>query len=96
MPVPYPQSYCKLRADHNQNKLLSLGTILALVNLTCAFGSLATGVFGMNLSNGLSETSGTANSFRHFVMVVGAITIFILSVGGGGMAWLYASKVLVL
>lgn len=37
------------------DRLLTIGTVFALINLCFAFGALVAGVFGMNLQNGLGE-----------------------------------------
>lgn len=40
-------------------RLLTIGTVFALINLCFAFGALVVGAFGMNLQNGLGEVSST-------------------------------------
>jgi hypothetical protein len=49
----------------------------------------------MNLFNGVSEGSGSPNSFNFFVGVVSCIGIIMALIGGGTLAYMYMSRIMV-
>lgn len=69
---------------------------MGVLQLSLAVGAWVTGVFGMNLYNGLSEGSGSPDSQRGFLIVVFFLTLVLIGLGGGGTLFLYKNKTLVL
>jgi low affinity Fe/Cu permease len=53
-------------------------------------------VFGMNLLNGISDSSGSPPSFVGFMLVVLVVLLIFLGLGAGGTLYLYRNKTLVL
>lgn len=57
------ENFCLMQLDLARNRLLTIGTIFALVNLCFAFGAMIAGVFGMNLYNGAAKNESLSFSF---------------------------------
>jgi Mg2+ and Co2+ transporter CorA len=47
-----------VKLDIARNKLLTAGTIMALISACLSFGAVVTGLFGMNLENDHSGSHG--------------------------------------
>ena len=77
------------------NPIHHTGTLFGLVNLCFAFGALVSGIFGMNLFNGISTGSGTPESWIGFVAVISSIGSVIFLFGGGVLFYMYTSRILV-
>jgi len=89
------ENYVMVKLDMARNKLLTIGTVFALVNMCFAFGALVSGIFGMNLFNGVSEGSGSEDSFPFFVGTVSVIVLVMTVITGGMLAWMYMSRIMV-
>jgi len=89
------ENYVQVKLDMARNKLLTIGTVFALINLCFAFGALVSGIFGMNLYNGVSTGSGTEESFPGFVGVVSFIILVMTITSGGVLTYMYMSRIIV-
>lgn len=89
------ENYVTVKLDMARNKLLTIGTIFALVNMCFAFGALVSGIFGMNLYNGVSEGSGSEDSFPFFVGTVSFIVFMMTVITGSVLTYMYMSRIIV-
>ncbi|KAM3572835.1 hypothetical protein VYU27_005194 [Nannochloropsis oceanica] len=89
------ENYVTVKLDMARNKLLTIGTLFALVNLCFAFGALVSGIFGMNLYNGVSEGSGSEDSFPFFVGTISFIVFMMTVITGSVLAYMYMSRIIV-
>ena len=63
--------------DKQRNELMVLNLNLNLLTACFAVGGLGTGLFGMNLENGMSTDSGAFIAFAILFAIVLPMTIFI-------------------
>ena len=77
------EDFVQIKLDTARNKLLFIGTVIAMINCCLAGGSLVAGIFGMNLENGWDneDYEKEPSSHQAFLTVVFSIFGFATTIG---------------